>query len=361
MPRLSDTMTEGVIAAWHKKVGESVAAGDLLAEIETDKATMDLESFFDGILLHIGVAEGDGIPVGDLLVIIGEKGEDVSGIIKEFEDTQKAETAEAPAEEAPAPKKEVAPVVEAAPVSVAPTPVVETASSSGVVGEEKYEEVRVSQMRKTIARRLSESKFSAPHFYLTMEINMDRAVESRKAMNEIAPVKISFNDIVLKATAAALKQHPKVNASWQGDTIRYNEHVNIGVAVAVDEGLLVPVVRFADSKGLAAISQEVRSLAGKARSKKLQPSEWEGSTFTISNLGMYGIEEFTAIINPPDACILAIGGINQKPIVKDGQVVPGSVMKVTMSCDHRVVDGATGSEFLVTLKKLLEDPVRILI
>lgn len=422
MPRLSDTMTEGVIAAWHKKVGESVAAGDLLAEIETDKATMDLESFYDGILLHIGVAEGDGIPVGDLLVIIGEKGEDVSGIIKEFEASASAETAETPVEEAPAPKKETAPVpvAEAAPVSVAssPAPVLEPVSSDGgriiasplakamakdrgidlsrvngsgdhgriikrdienfkesaapagdsapiyiptVVGEEKYEEVRVSQMRKTIARRLSESKFSAPHFYLTMEINMDRAVEARKAMNEIAPVKISFNDIVLKATAAALRQHPKVNASWQGETIRYNEHVHIGVAVAVDEGLLVPVVRFADSKGLAAISQEVRSLAGKARSKKLQPSEWEGSTFTISNLGMYGIEEFTAIINPPDACILAIGGINQKPIVKDGQVVPGSIMKVTMSCDHRVVDGATGSEFLVTLKKLLEDPVRILI
>ena len=422
MPRLSDTMTEGVIADWHKKVGDPVQNGDLLAEVETDKATMDVESFFDGVLLHIGVAEGDGIPVGQLLAIIGKKGEDVSELVANFQADAPAEE-EAPAkEEKPAPVAEpvAAPVVEAAPTPKV-EPVVTTTSSDSrikasplakamakdkgidlalvagsgdngrivkkdienfkapavsadapaeipahflspaVAGQEEYEEVKVSQMRKTIARRLSESKFTAPHFYLTMEINMDRAVESRKAINEVAPVKISYNDIVIKACAAALKQHPKVNAAWMGDKIRYNKHVHIGMAVAVDEGLLVPVIRFADTKGLVAISTEARHFAGLARSKKLQPQDWEGNTFTVSNLGMYGIEEFTAIINPPDACILAIGGINEKPVVKNGQVVPGHVMKVTLSCDHRVVDGATGSEFLVTLKNLLEDPIRILI
>jgi pyruvate dehydrogenase E2 component (dihydrolipoamide acetyltransferase) len=230
-----------------------------------------------------------------------------------------------------------------------------------VVGQESFEEVNVSQMRKTIAKRLAESKFSAPHFYLTMEINMDRAVEARKSINEISPVKISFNDIVLKATAAALRQHPDVNVSWLGDKIRKNHHIHVGVAVAVKEGLLVPVVRFADNKSLSHIAAEVKELAQKAHDKKLQPSDWEGSTFTISNLGMFGIEEFTAIINPPDACILAVGGIKETPVVKNGQVVPGNVMKVTLSCDHRAVDGAVGSAFLKTLKGLLEDPVRILI
>ena len=230
-----------------------------------------------------------------------------------------------------------------------------------VVGEESFEEVAVSQMRKTIARRLSESKFTAPHFYLTMEINMDKAIEARKSINEIAPVKISFNDFVIKAVAAALRQHPDVNVSWLGDKIRKNHHVHIGVAVAVKDGLVVPVVRFADNKSLAHISTEVKDLAQRAHDKKLQPSDWEGSTFTISNLGMFGIEEFTAIVNPPDACILAVGGIKETPIVKNGQIVPGNVMKVTMSCDHRAVDGAVGSAFLKTLKGLLEDPVRILI
>jgi pyruvate dehydrogenase E2 component (dihydrolipoamide acetyltransferase) len=230
-----------------------------------------------------------------------------------------------------------------------------------VVGEESFEDIQLSQMRKTIAKRLSESKFTAPHFYLTMEINMDKAVEARKSMNEIAPVKISFNDLVLKATAAALRLHPDVNVSWQGDTLRKNKHIHIGVAVAVDEGLLVPVVRFADNKSISHISAEVKDLATKAANKKLQPSDWEGSTFTISNLGMFGIEEFTAIINPPDACILAVGGIKETPVVKNGEVVPGNVMKVTLSCDHRAVDGAVGAAFLKTLKGLLEDPVRILI
>ena len=423
MPRLSDTMTEGVIAAWHKKVGDPVESGDLLAEIETDKATMDLESFFDGVLLHIGVADGDGIPVGELLAIIGEKGEDVSSIVANFKADTPAEES-APEESAPAVEEPVAapPVVETVAAPPQPEPVVVSSDSrikasplakamakdkgidlalvtgSGdngrivkrdienykapavvpaqengqaeipahflapaVSGQESYEEVKVSQMRKTIARRLSESKFTAPHFYLTMEINMDRAVESRKALNAVSPVKISYNDMIIKACAAALRQHPKVNAAWMGDKIRYNQHVHIGMAVAVEEGLLVPVIRFADTKGLAAISHEARNLAGLARSRKLQPADWEGNTFTVSNLGMYGIEEFTAIINPPDACILAIGGIIEKPIVKDGQVVPGHMMKVTLSCDHRVVDGAKGSEFLVTLKNLLEDPIRILI
>ena len=230
-----------------------------------------------------------------------------------------------------------------------------------VVGEESFEDVSVSQMRKTIARRLAESKFTAPHFYLTMEINMDKAIEARKSINEVAPVKISFNDIVLKATAAALRQHPDVNVSWLGDKMRKNQHIHIGVAVAVKDGLIVPVVRFADNKSLAHIASEVKDLAQKAHDKKLQPSDWEGSTFTISNLGMFGIEEFTAIINPPDACILAVGGIKETAIIKDGQVVPGNVMKVTLSCDHRAVDGAVGSAFLKTLKGLLEDPVRILI
>jgi len=230
-----------------------------------------------------------------------------------------------------------------------------------VVGKESYDEVSVSQMRKTIARRLSDSMFTAPHFYVTMEINMDKAVEARKSINEISPVKISFNDIVLKATAVALRQHPDVNSSWQGDKIRKNHHIHIGVAVAVKDGLLVPVIRFADSKSLSHIGVEVKELAQKAHDKKLQPSEWEGSTFTISNLGMFGVEEFTAIINTPDACILAVGGIKETAIVKNGQLAVGNIMKVTLSCDHRVVDGATGAAFLKTLKGLLEDPVRILI
>jgi pyruvate dehydrogenase E2 component (dihydrolipoamide acetyltransferase) len=224
-----------------------------------------------------------------------------------------------------------------------------------------FDEVPVSQMRKTIARRLAESKFSAPHFYLTMSIDMDSAVASRAKLNEVSKVKISFNDLVLKAVAVSLKQHPKVNSSWLGDKIRYNHHVNVGVAVAVEEGLLVPVIRFADTKSLSQIAAEVKDFAQKAKDKKLQPSDWEGSTFTISNLGMFGIDEFTAIINPPDACILAIGGISQVPVVKNGQVVPGNIMKVTLSCDHRVVDGATGAAFLQTLKGLLEEPLRMLV
>ncbi|PCI93452.1 MAG: pyruvate dehydrogenase complex dihydrolipoamide acetyltransferase [Flavobacteriales bacterium] len=404
MPKLSDTMTEGVVAKWHKKVGDKVSEGDLLADIETDKATMEFESFVDGVLLHIGVPEGGTSPVDTVLAIFGEKGEDFSALLKE-------EPVADVAEEKPAAKVEKSPVAKAESAKVdvvksVSTPVVtsnangrimvsplakklaadkninlatvngtgdggriikrdiENYSGGGAVanfvGVEKYTEVEVSQMRKVIARRLGESKFSAPHFYLTMDIDMDNAIAARKSINEIAPIKISFNDIIIKAVAGALKKNPTVNSSWLEDRIRYNEHVNIGVAVAVEDGLLVPVVRFADGKSLSQISLEVKDYAVRARDKKLQPEDWEGSTFTISNLGMFGIEEFTAIINPPDACILAIGGTKQVPVVKNGMVVPGNVMKVTLSCDHRVVDGVAGSKFLNDFKQYMENPVVLL-
>jgi len=429
MPKMSDTMEEGVISSWLVKVGDDVASGDILAEVETDKATMELENYEDGKVLYIAADAGSAVPVDGVIAIIGEEGADYKKLLEAQKAKSKSngasqekpkteEKKEAPAK-APEPKAEqkqekkaqetpvttsatttaeggrikASPLakklaeekgydisqipgsgengriikrdVEAFTPAAAPTtssteaaPVVGAAVP---VGEESYTEENVSQMRKVIAKRLAESKFTSPHFYLTMEINMDKAIEARKGMNEIAPVKISFNDIVIKAVAAALRQHPKVNASWLGDKIRINQHVHIGVAVAVEEGLLVPVVRFADNKTLSQISAEVKDLGKKAKEKKLQPADWEGNTFTISNLGMFGIEEFTAIINPPDACILAVGGIKQTPIVKDGEIVVGNMMKVTMSCDHRVVDGAVGSAFLLTLKQLLEDPVRILV
>lgn len=421
MPRLSDTMTEGVIAAWHKKVGDKVSSGELLAEIETDKATMDLESFFSGVLLHIGGEAGKGIAVGSLMAVIGAEGEDISGILAKYSGAAAPAPAPAPAapaapEPAPAPAAPAAPPLPAAapaPAPAAPAPAaaspdgrlkasplakaiarergidiaavpgsgdqgrivkrdienyqapqpaaLPTAAPAAAPAGAAYEEVAVSQMRKTIARRLSESKFSAPHFYLTMEIAMEKAMALRASLNEVSPVKISFNDIVIKAAAVALRQHPKVNSSWLGDKIRYNHHIHIGMAVAVDEGLLVPVIRHADGKGLSAIAAEAKDFAARARDRKLQPADWEGNTFTLSNLGMFGIEEFTAIINPPDACILAIGAIVEKPVVKDGQIAVGHRMRVTLSCDHRVVDGASGSAFLVTLKQLLEDPMRLLL
>lgn len=409
MPHLSDTMTEGVVSVWHKKVGDTVKSGEILADIETDKATMEFESYYDGVLLHIAVPEGKAVPVDALLAIIGKKGEDISGLlqaagtkegkkeegkeVKEVKEAKEAGTQKRVAEAAPA-------AVVAAPVSTATASVRANgrvkasplarrlAQEKGIdlrfvrgtgddgrvvkqdienyrggtapmgLQEERYTEVAVSQMRKTIARRLAESKFSAPHFYLTINVDMANAMAAREAINKsIAPDKISFNDLVIKAAAAALKRHPKVNSSWLGDRIRYNEHIHIGVAVAVDEGLLVPVVRFADTKPLRAIGAEVREYAQRAKAKKLQPADWEGSTFTISNLGMFGIDEFTAIINPPDACILAVGAINAVPVVKDGAIVPGHVMKLTLSCDHRVVDGATGAAFLQTLQGMLENPV----
>ncbi len=407
MPKLSDTMTEGVVAAWHKKVGDRVKSGELLADIETDKATMEFESFQNGVLLYIGVENGKGAPVDSILAILGNAGEDVSAILAE-EAKKGASVKEEvkPVEKAEEPK----PVAKAEPVQVS-TPVVNTPTSSvndgrqkvsplakkladekginidavkgsgdggriikrdidnyksngnsapAFVGVESYTEETVSQMRKTIARRLAESKFSAPHFYLTMEIEMDELMKARDAINTVAGLKISFNDLVVKAVSASLRLHPKVNSSWLGDKIRYNHHIHIGVAVAVEEGLLVPVIRFADGKTLTQIATEVRNYVVKAKEKKLQPSDWEGNTFTISNLGMFGIEEFTAIINPPDACILAVGGIKQVPMVKNGQIVAGNVMKVTLSCDHRVVDGALGAAFLKTLKHNLENPVLML-
>ena len=436
MPRLSDTMTEGVIAAWHKKVGDMVKKGDLLAEVETDKATMELESYKNGKLLYIGAQQGDKVPVNSLLCIVGEEGKaDIDKIVAAAKggpvasgeskpptgaDKEVITPAETNSEQivvdksrsdqaVPAPsnqpvepaaetngrikasplakrlaaekgidigkvqgsgdggriiKKDVDDFKEIKPEPAASEPVAAqqpVPSPAAPTGQVSFEDVPVSQMRKVIAKRLAESLFTAPHFYLTMSIDMDNAVASRAKLNENAKVKISFNDLVLKAVALALKQHPKINSSWMGDKIRTNFHVNIGVAVAVDEGLLVPVVRFADTKSLSQIAVEVKTFAQKAKDKKLQPADWEGSTFTISNLGMFGIDEFTAIINSPDACILAIGGISQVPVVKNGAIVPGNIMKVTLSCDHRVVDGATGSAFLLTVKSLLEEPLRMLV
>lgn len=419
MPRLSDTMTEGVIAAWHKKVGDTVKKGDILAEIETDKATMELESYKNGTLLYTGAKEGEKIAVNDLLAIIGEQGkvnvDEVVAALKggapapaaQPQQQQPAAASQQPATAAPAQQPAAAAPqvvnegrIVASPLakklaeekgidlryvqgsgdfgrivkrdvdnfvpSAAPAPQQQAApgapaAPAAPAGQVSFEDVPVSQMRKTIAKRLSESKFTAPEFYLTMSIDMDALVAARGRINENSKVKISFNDFVVKATAIALKQHPKVNSSWLGDKIRVNHHVNIGVAVAVEEGLLVPVVRFADGKSLSQISTEVKDFAQKAKDKKLQPADWEGSTFTISNLGMFGIDQFTAIINPPDSCILAVGGISQEPVVKNGEIKIGNVMKVTLTCDHRVVDGATGAAFLQTLKSLLEEPLRMLV
>jgi pyruvate dehydrogenase E2 component (dihydrolipoamide acetyltransferase) len=415
MPLLSDTMTEGVIAAWHKKVGDKVKSDDSLADVETDKATMEVIGYADGTLLYVGVEKGQAAKVNDIIAIVGKEGTDVSALLKSGSKPKAVAVAAAVEKPAAAAvvesvqvvhtdsdsssrlkasplarkiakdkgidlaqvkgsaeggrivKKDIEGFTPSAVKSIAAAPAESKAVEVAALpvpqftGVEKYTEKPVSQMRKVIAKRLSESLFTAPHFYLTMSIDMDSAMQARAKINEFASVKISFNDIVLKAVAVALKQHPNVNSSWLEDKIRYNEHVNIGVAVAVEDGLLVPVVRFADGKSLSHISAEVKDFALRAKTKKLQPQDWEGSTFTISNLGMFGIDEFTAIINPPDACILAVGGIQQVPVVKNGAVVPGNVMKVTLSCDHRVVDGATGSAFLQTLKALLEEPVRLLV
>lgn len=418
MPKMSDTMTEGTIVSWLKKVGDKVKSGEMLAEVETDKATMELESYEDGTLLYIGVQVGEAIPVDGIIAVIGEAGADYNALLS-------------PQAAAPAPQQATTPIqqttsapveshsdalagdrVKASPLAKAlakekgidlsrvsgsgeggrivkrdiaggqptvevkqqaqtttpspqpkPAAVVEQAPAiSQPSSTASYEDTPVSNMRKTIARRLSESMFTAPHFYLTMEINMDKATELRTTLNTVATSKISFNDFVIKACSLALKQHPVINSSWLGDRIRKNNQINIGVAVAVDEGLLVPVVRNADQKTLSVINAEVKDYAAKAKDKKLQPKDWEGNTFSISNLGMFGIDEFTAIINPPDACILAVGGIKQTAgFREDGTVYPTSVMKVTLSCDHRVVDGASGAAFLQTLKKYLENPMLMLI
>ncbi|GAB2593064.1 pyruvate dehydrogenase complex dihydrolipoamide acetyltransferase [Spirosoma areae] len=441
MPKMSDTMTEGTIVAWHKKEGDTVKSGDVLAEVETDKATMDLEAYEEGTLLYIGVKEGASVAVDDIIAVVGEKGTNFKVLLDggTTPATAQAATGEGGSQQTTAQQNPQADLpanadtdlsygggtgdsaesngrVKASPLAkriaeekgisltqvhgtgpegrivksdvesfvpgkaapanqpaapspaVAPAPAAQSAPTPAptpAAGGD-YEDIPLSQMRKTIARRLSESLFTAPHFYLTMEINMDKAMELRGTVNGLSPVKVSFNDFVIKAAALALKQHPNVNSSWLGDKIRKYKYVHIGVAVAVDEGLLVPVVRNADQKTLSTISGEVKDLAGKAKDKKLQPKDWEGSTFSISNLGMFGIDEFTAIINPPDSCILAVGTIKQTvkfegdaagvPVAK-----PTNVMKVTLSCDHRVVDGATGAAFLQTVKQLLEDPMRMLV
>ncbi|WP_461789252.1 2-oxo acid dehydrogenase subunit E2 [Pedobacter sp.] len=417
MPLLSDTMTEGVIAEWHKKVGDKVKDDDVLADVETDKATMEVMGYATGTLLHIGVQKGEAAKVNGIIAIVGPEGTDVSGILAggsapAAPKAESKETESAKSEKSESPKEEAAPAavansnggriiasplakkiakekgIDLAQVAGSAeggriikkdvenfTPAAksesakaespkETAASAPViptyVGEEKYTEKPVSQMRKVIAKRLGESLFTAPHFYLTISIDMDNAMAARTQINTVAPVKVSFNDIVIKAVAVALKKHPAVNSSWGGDKIRFNEHTNIGVAMAVEDGLLVPVVRFADGKSLSHISAEVKEYGAKAKAKKLQPSDWEGSTFTVSNLGMFGIDEFTSIINSPDGAILSVGAIQAVPVVKNGAVVPGNVMKLTLGCDHRVVDGATGAAFLQTLKQLLEAPVTLL-
>lgn len=415
MPRLSDTMEEGVIVEWLKKEGDPVEPGDILAEVETDKATMELENYHEGYLLYIGVKEGP-VPVNGILAVIGDKGEDykealaaAEGQVAEEPGSNGLGKEDQPAGKAGVQHDEPDELVQQATVSVVEGAVDERIKASplakkmarerginlqqvkgsgelgrivkqdilafeesagpGVVAAPaislaapaESKEVMVSQMRKAIARRLSESKFSAPHFYVTTEINMDEAIRSRNLLNESAPPKISFNDMIVKATAAALRKHPAVNSSWLGDKIRINGEVNIGVAVAVPDGLLVPVIRNTDLKSFSQINEEVKQLAELARAKKLQPEQMQGNTFTISNLGMFDVDEFTAIINPPDACILAVGSIVEKPIVRNGQIVIGNMMKVTLSSDHRVVDGATAAQFLQTFKGLLESPVRMLL
>lgn len=416
MPRLSDTMEEGVIVEWLKKEGDQVEPGDVLAEVETDKATMELENYHEGYLLHIGVKEGP-VPVNGILAVIGEKDEDYRAALDAAKDASddasnedtssngvsKEDKSSAPQPEVshdspePVPMESISSIPGSSDERIKASPlarkmaeerginltkiqgsgdhgrivkqdildykdspaVISPAASVSISTESK--EVPVSQMRKVIARRLSESKFSAPHFYVTMEINMDEAIRARNLLNETAPPKISFNDMVVKAAALALRKHPSVNSSWLGDKIRINGEINIGVAVAVPEGLLVPVVRNTDLKSFAQINEEVKQLAELARAKKLQPEQMQGNTFTISNLGMFDVDEFTAIINPPDACILAVGSIAEKPVVRNGQIVIGNIMKVTLSSDHRVVDGATAAQFLQTFKALLESPVRMLL
>ena len=400
MPRLSDTMEEGTLAKWFKKVGDTVKEGEILAEIETDKATMEFESFYDGVLLHIGIDEGSTAPVDSIIAIIGSKGEDISKIINN---------------DTPAVKEEPTPVVKEEPTPVVKEEVkadstisisndrilisplakklanekgidISAIKGSGDNGriikrdidsfkpsnysqftqprphlQESSYETQNSTMRKAIAKRLADSKFSAPHYYLNIELEMDNIISFRKQFIQTQNIKISFNDIIAKAVSLSLAKHPKVNSRWYDDKIIYNEHVHLGVAVAVDDGLIVPVVKFSNSKDLPQINSEIKDFAERAKNKKLTPSEIEGSTFTISNLGMFGIESFTSIINQPNSAILSIGAIVQKPIVKNNEVVVGNTMKLTLACDHRTVDGATGSLFLKTLKEYIENPVSILI
>ncbi len=412
MPKLSDTMEEGVIAKWNIKEGDKVSAGDIIAEVETDKATMEVETFDEGTVLKILVEEGDAIPLGGLMAVIGDEGENIDDILAETdagsgevstadsdEDTEKAEDSSSSeseeAEEKAEPKETASDKssssddgrIKASPLAKKMaeekgidlsdvdgsgpdgrivkkdienyTPSASAPSAS--FASEESEDIRVSQMRKTIARRLSESKFTSPHFYVTVDIDMEAAMEARKGINEISDVKISFNDIIVKACSVALRRHPSINSSWMEDVIRQHGDVNIAIAVAVEDGLMTPVIRHADKKSLRQISAETRELAGLSRDRKLQPEQMQDSTFTISNLGMFGIEEFTAIINPPNASILAVGAIRDEAVVKNGEIVAGKRMKVTLSNDHRVVDGASAAEFLSTVRSLLENPLAMLL
>ncbi|MFT3750074.1 MAG: pyruvate dehydrogenase complex dihydrolipoamide acetyltransferase [Agriterribacter sp.] len=413
MPLLSDTMTEGKIVQWHKKVGDKVKSDDNLADVETDKATMEVVGYAEGTLLYTGVPEGEAAKVNDVIAIVGKEGTDINGLLASLKSPQGGQAAPAAKTEAAASASTAAPAEEqatgassengrvkasplakkiaqekgvdlklvqgsgdggriikkdidnftpaAASAKAAPAAAASVAPFSATPGTEGYTDISLSQMRKVIARRLSESKFSAPHFYLTMEINMDNAMAARAQMNEVSPVKISFNDMVVKAAAMALKKHPAVNSSWMNESIRQWHHVHIGVAVAIEDGLIVPVIRFADQKSLSQIAAESKDLSGKARNKKLQPNEFSGNTFTVSNLGMMDIDEFTAIINPPDSAIMAVGRIKEVVVKKGDGFGVSNFMKVTLSCDHRSVDGAVGSAFLQTFKKYLENPVTMLV
>jgi pyruvate dehydrogenase E2 component (dihydrolipoamide acetyltransferase) len=408
MPKLSDTMTDGVVAKWHKKVGDKVKSGDLLADIETDKATMEFESFQDGVLMHIGVEEGKSVPVDSVLAILGKGDENMKDVLASVNSTPakgaKIEETKTTTSSTAAPTKAAVSSsgventssndggrIKASPLARAlakekgidlskvkgsadngritkadienykPSAAASKTSTPSVQGAESFVDEPVSQMRKVIAKRLLESTNGAPAFYLNIECDMDNAIASRNSINSIPDTKISFNDLVIKACAAALRKHPRVNTSWMGDKIRSYGHIHIGVAVAVEDGLLVPVIRFADQKSLSQISAEVKDLGKRAKDKKLQPADWEGNTFTVSNLGMFGIESFTSIINTPESCILSVGAIRQIPVVKNNMVVPGNVMMLTLACDHRTVDGATGAAFLQTLKGFIENPVTILV
>jgi pyruvate dehydrogenase E2 component (dihydrolipoamide acetyltransferase) len=415
MPKLSDTMSEGVVAKWHKKVGDKVKSGEVLADIETDKATMEFESFQDGVLLYQGVEEGKGAAVDSVLAILGKGGEDVKSILASLEKggiQQPAKQETATDKKQPQPTAQPAAVspnghavkdarrevsqssngrIKASPLAKAlarekgidlnqvqgtgdngritrsdienfkPGKGATRTAQPFISGKEGYSDEPVSQMRKAIARRLLESKNGAPHFYLNIEVDMDNAISARTAINNIPDTKVSYNDLIIKACAVALTQHPKVNVSWLGDKIRSYTHIHIGVAVAVEDGLLVPVVRFADQKSISQIATEVKDLAKRAHAKKLQPADWEGNTFTVSNLGMFGIESFTSIINSPESCILSVGAIRQVPVVKNNAVVPGNMMKLTLACDHRTVDGATGAAFLQTLKNFMENPITMFV
>ena len=421
MPRLSDTMEEGTVASWLKNVGDDISEGDILAEIETDKATMEFESFYEGTLLYVGINEGESAPVDSLLAIIGPKGTDVTAIVeahksgtlssasesKETETTTEESKTESPVasqentnassdnaggrvfasplakkiasdkginladikgtgDNRRIVKKDVENYTSAAQKTTttvsAPTSekAAQAVTSFAIAGEEKTEDVKNSQMRKAIAKSLGNSKFTAPHFYLNIEVDMENAMASRKMINAIPDTKVSFNDMVLKACAMALQKHPQVNTSWTDDTTKYHSHIHVGVAVAVDEGLVVPVLKHTNNLSLTQIGATVKDLAGKARNKKIQPAEMQGSTFTVSNLGMFGIESFTSIINQPNSAILSVGAIVEKPVVKNGEIVVGNTMKLTLACDHRTVDGAVGAQFLQTLKTFIENPVTML-